>query len=173
MTLHALISFAEYRWNALSRHGVHSPFVYQFIERILRGRDPEKGRIPDQKPDARIPQELPSRYRLVLQRMIITYHYGLIQVLKNDAEQEPDACDMLIFTAEPKVWIRLFNRHWPVINADGCIVITGVHQTKRHTAKWNRICSHPNVKCAIDLYGIGVLFQKEEFKEKQCFVLQY
>lgn len=32
MTLHAFIQYVKYRWKAKGRHGVHSPFVYKFIE---------------------------------------------------------------------------------------------------------------------------------------------
>jgi hypothetical protein len=30
------IQYLKYLWNAKTRHGVHSPFVYAFIEQVLR-----------------------------------------------------------------------------------------------------------------------------------------
>ncbi|OSZ82734.1 hypothetical protein CAP35_05585 [Chitinophagaceae bacterium IBVUCB1] len=35
MTLHAFIQYLQYRWKAKTRHGIHSPFVYAFIDNCL------------------------------------------------------------------------------------------------------------------------------------------
>lgn len=35
MTLHSLIEFIKYRLKAKTRHGIHSPFVYAFIDNCL------------------------------------------------------------------------------------------------------------------------------------------
>ncbi len=35
MTLHALIQYIRYKWKAKTRHGIHSPFVYAFIDDCL------------------------------------------------------------------------------------------------------------------------------------------
>jgi hypothetical protein len=35
MTTHALLQYLKYRWNAKTRHGIHSPFVYAFIDNCL------------------------------------------------------------------------------------------------------------------------------------------
>ena len=38
MTLHAIIQYITYRWKAESRHGIHSPFVYDLIEQCLQSQ---------------------------------------------------------------------------------------------------------------------------------------
>jgi hypothetical protein len=34
----ALKEYLKYRWNAKTRHGVHSPFVFDFVEKVLRDK---------------------------------------------------------------------------------------------------------------------------------------
>ena len=38
---------------------------------------------------------------------------------------------------------------------------------------WRVIKSHPAVRCSIDLFFIGIIFFREEFKEKQDFVIRF
>lgn len=33
--MHALLQYIRYRWKAKTRHGIHSPFVYAFIDNCL------------------------------------------------------------------------------------------------------------------------------------------
>lgn len=34
--MNLLLEYIKYRWNAKGRHGVHSPFVYDFVDKCLR-----------------------------------------------------------------------------------------------------------------------------------------
>jgi len=179
VTIHSLQEYIKYQWKAMTRHGVHSPFVYEFIEKIIQNKSPTSFDsnsfilIPADKKNIQIEKQIASCYLNILGKVIAQYEYSKLLAVSDDNEEDGLQCDLLILSAEPKVWIRLFNRYQPLLNQGGCIVITGIHKTHRRTGKWNRICNHPKVKMSIDLYGIGLLFFRDEFREKQKFVLRH
>ena len=53
------------------------------------------------------------------------------------------------------------------------LLIPGIHTSPLHSNRWNELIASGKVKLSIDLYKTGMLFFREEFKEKQHFVLRY
>lgn len=37
MTVHSIIELLKYKWKAKGRHGIHSPFVYDLVDKGLKG----------------------------------------------------------------------------------------------------------------------------------------
>ena len=66
-----------------------------------------------------------------------------------------------------------FNQLLPKIRPDTILVFDDIHWSREMEEAWNSIKSHPSVKCAIDLFFIGVIFFREEFKEKQDFIIRF
>ena len=52
------------------------------------------------------------------------------------------------------------------------VVLRNIHQTKKQTKNWDSIINGSSVRLSIDLYDYGLLFFKDEFIEKQHFILK-
>ncbi len=165
MALHSFIEYLKYSWKAKGRHGTHSPFVYDLVENVLM----DKGTI---KPESVIEyRSLPLKYENLISR--IALYYGCKNVLSVPAEnstiQKPD----MLLLNDSRQWAVLFEHYAPVLNGNTIVVVPHIHQTVLQTRAWGKIVAHPQVRMSIDLYGIGLLLFREEFKEKQHFVLKY
>ena len=169
MTPHAIIEYVKYRWKAKDRHGIHSPFAYDLSEKVLSKRS-------DASPSGKHTKEtwLPAKYLRLLHNVTAYYQYNNLYFVSTDEPSEIPFQDMLLFKSDkPGNWVRHFNKYLSRLSENGAVLIAGIHNSKRHSAKWQRLHNHPKVFMSVDLYGVGILFFKKEFKEKQHFILKY
>ena len=171
LTLHGFIEYLKYKWKAKGRHGIHSPFVYAFIEDVLQDR---KKALKECEHYAGY-EWLGTHYARLLDHIIVKYNYKNLLLIPPDYERKTSSLyEMLLFNAaEPGKWINLFNKYSHLFKNDSAVLVFNIHKTREHTSGWETLCTHPKVLMSIDLYGVGLLFFKEEFKEKQHFVLKY
>jgi len=65
--------------------------------------------------------------------------------------------------------------HWllPKANNDSIFIFDDIHWSREMEQAWNNIKEHPAVRCTIDLFFIGIIFFRQEFKEKQHFTIRF
>ncbi len=68
---------------------------------------------------------------------------------------------------------RYFQQILPYINNDTILVFDDIHWSRDMEQAWVTICSDKAVKCTIDLFFIGIVLFRNEFKEKQHFAIRY
>ena len=167
MTLHAIIRLAIHRMKAKRLHGVHSPFVFDFAKHVLAASG--KFAVSD---SLRQTHALSKQQLQTVSSILRHYNYQMPIVIGDDEEEIAVAADVLILRSDkPGNWVRIFNKYNRLRKTNCVFVVTGIHQTKRHTAKWHRLCSYPMVPLSIDLYNLGLIWYHPSFKEKQHFVL--
>ena len=53
------------------------------------------------------------------------------------------------------------------------IVLDDIHWSAEMEAAWEAIKAHPQVRMSIDLFFVGIVFFREEFKVKQHFTIRF
>lgn len=65
--------------------------------------------------------------------------------------------------------------HWLLEKAttDSIFIFDDIHWSKGMEQAWEHIKTHPASCCSIDLFFIGIIFFRQEFKEKQHFTIRF
>ncbi|MES1222548.1 MAG: class I SAM-dependent methyltransferase [Bacteroidota bacterium] len=69
--------------------------------------------------------------------------------------------------------INYFNRVLAKTNQFSIIVLDDIHWSSDMEEAWSEIKNHSSVKYSIDLFFIGILFFREDFKEQQHFAIRF
>ena len=69
--------------------------------------------------------------------------------------------------------VNYFDALLPLIHNDSVMIFDDVHWSEGMENAWSRIINHSSVTLSIDLFFIGIVFFKKEFKQKQHFTIRY
>ena len=69
--------------------------------------------------------------------------------------------------------INYFEQILTKSNDDTMVILDDIHWSKEMEEAWAYVQNHPRVTTTIDLFFIGVVFFRKEFKNKQLFVIKY
>lgn len=68
---------------------------------------------------------------------------------------------------------RYFHQFLPKLNNDSILIFDDIHWSREMEEAWKTIKQHPSVRCTVDLFFIGIVFLRKEFKEKQYFSIRF
>ena len=69
--------------------------------------------------------------------------------------------------------MRYFHQLLEKKNNDTIMIFDDIHWSAEMERAWGEIQEHPDVRCSIDLFFIGLVFFKAEIKEKQRFKIRF
>lgn len=68
---------------------------------------------------------------------------------------------------------RYFRQLIDKINNDSILIFDDIHWSREMEEAWKTIQHHASVRCTIDLFFMGIVFFRQEFKEKQNFKIRF
>jgi len=169
-----LYKYFNYYLNASNGkgHGVHSPFVFNFIGSILNNKE--------------LKQEAnySNKYRALLIRMVAYYRPVVVMELEITPSNKANVLDEienadtigLLYIKQIKNAEGLtnyFNAAIKNVNTQSILIFDGIHESKEMEANWEKIKIHYEVKLTIDLYKLGIVFFRQEQLEKENFTIRF
>ena len=193
-----LLKYLQYYWVASNSkgHGIHSPFVFKFIQEILNGKSPLTAienntpavkQILDQI-EAAVSAPLTPKNKIVIARLL--QWLNPITTLVTGDKKQFDAETVMqangtyeavekidfVFIGEGQDGARILqsvNRVMDKMHSNSWVILHGIHADSNMETVWNTLKEHSNIRLSIDLFTIGILFCRKEQKEQEHFIIRY
>jgi hypothetical protein len=195
--------YLQHRITANNRHGIHSPFVYKLIDHVIYDYTDQKvyhepgfvqktgeGSVGLKPKVVRLIYRLAKYFNpaniielgakggkesVYLQQAAPNANFFLP---KNDAEfarLDKTQPALVIFHVDNlrQETIRYFDQYLPEVHPDTIMLFTGMYRDSQLKQTWNQIKLNPKVTLTINLFWIGLVFFKQDRKEKEHFKVRY
>ena len=180
-------------------HGIHSPFVFKFIQEILNGKSPLTA-IENNTPavneilqeiEAANSSKLHPKIKLVIARLLQSNHPVSFSVT---GDMKPFDADSAVNTnakigltesvesidfafigegQDGATILQSVNSVMDKMHSNSWVILHGIHADSNMETVWNTLKKHSNIRLSIDLFTIGILFCRKEQKEQEHFIIRY
>ena len=150
-----LYKYFNYYFNASNGkgHGVHSPFVFNFITDVLNSKE-----LNEQAAST-------NKYRALVNGMIAFYKPVVVMELEATPSNKANVLEEIENTDS--------NAAIKKVNTESILIFEGIHERKEIESSWEKIKMHKEVKLTIDLYKLGIVFFRQEQLEKENFTIRF
>jgi predicted O-methyltransferase YrrM len=69
--------------------------------------------------------------------------------------------------------VSYFRQVLPALHNDSIVVFDDIHWSEEMERAWEEIKRHPSVQCSVDLFFLGFVFFRKEFRAKQHFSVRF
>lgn len=69
--------------------------------------------------------------------------------------------------------MNYFHTLLPQLHNDSVLVFDDIHWSAEMEKVWDEIKAHPSVRCTVDVFFLGFVFLRNEFKTPQHFIVRY
>ncbi len=181
-----VLSYLKYRWNAVGRHGVHSPFVYNLLEKVIYIKSPkiQKSFTLEKQKEFHLYLRLLLHFKpktIWLNRSNIYFEELINQYKKNNTSSDcytsissspPAETDFYFFNQATKQQIDSFISQKNIIKEDATVIFLPLHASKIQLQNWEEFISSDLVTISLDFYNFGLVFFQKG-KAKQDYIIKY
>jgi hypothetical protein len=162
--MHYYLAYLKHLLKATNQHGVHSPFVYDFLTKGLYKK----------------PKIKTSKSLNVLYKSIPYFNVKSIQVLEDDEKlQNQLTTDFKLKTKQNPPFDLIYMENTNQISKlnkakthnDTVIMIDQIHTNKSSNELWKSLCTTNDFSVSIDFFHCGLLFFRKE-QVKQHFIIR-
>jgi hypothetical protein len=153
------ISYIKFLLRSSNQHGVHSPFVYNFITKGLYTKEIENNILSEYSEL----KKLSKKEQKVFSKIIAYFEIDQLYFdVTSSNKSEDKEYKMFYLNTIYKIQSSELN----TFNTKDILIIYGIHQQKKTALKWQKIIKSKEAKVTIDLFYFGLIFfRKEQAKE--------
>ena len=72
-----------------------------------------------------------------------------------------------------KPTLNYFEQFLAKANNNSILIFDDIHWSNEMETAWEKIKAHPSVRCTVNIFFLGFVFFRQEFKEKQHFTIRF
>ena len=155
-----VLSYVSFLFSATNQHGVHSPFIYDYVTKCLYKKN-------------RLTLPIPLK---ILVKSIDYFNYRTLRLLKEDTLTKDiiqQNCPLITFTESNTevLFGSITDLHANSFELDtlgnnSMLLVADIYKNASTRESWLRIKEHEHVRVTVDLFYCGVVFfRKEQVKE--------
>jgi len=154
-----IISYLKFLLKSSNQHGVHSPFVFDFVTKSLYKNNQEIINF-----DNYLQLEYLSKKKIKILSKIVS-HFQLTEIYFNFSEFKNIKRNnyKLLYIKNIK---ELQQSKFTNLTSKDIIIVDGIYNTKKSAEVWQEIIKNEEVQITINLFYFGLIFfRKEQAKE--------
>jgi len=153
-----IFSKALFWFQAKNRHGVHSPFIYEFLDRAVYAPGVKQGASGERLLRAARIHFNPER---IWMASSLAANSGIRRHLEADSNLQGPPFDLLVFD-KPSHDVGEFLSDPGQWHNDSIVYLGNLRGSASAYALWEQISLHPSIRVVVETYWEGLLFFRKE-----------
>lgn len=154
-------NYLSFFLKSTNQHGVHSPFIYQFVTKGLYKKTKS---LPVLNNDTRL-DKLPKKERKIVAKILSFFNIDTIYYNTLEKEETITKELILVYLEHVKNWNTTY------LNTKHIILIKGIHDATENNKSWKKIiCQTENI-VTVDLFYFGIIFFRPK-QAKEHFIIR-
>lgn len=159
-----LFSYLKFLIKSTNQHGVHSPFMFDFVTKGLYKKN-QKSNVLNNYQEFKT---LSKKEQKILSKIISYFRIKTIYFDLNNISNTLDNGFNLFYINDLKT---INNINLDKLNSKQFIIVPEIHQQKKMNFNWQEIIKKKEATVTVDLFYFGLIFFRKE-QAKEHFIIR-